>query len=54
MSKRILTIEDDAAIRQGIVDALQFAGYDVSQASTVDDGCNLAIRLDYDLLLQVQ
>ncbi|HAY81115.1 MAG TPA: DNA-binding response regulator [Planctomycetaceae bacterium] len=51
MSKRILTIEDDAAIRQGIVDALQFAGYDVSQASTVDDGCNLAIRLDYDLLL---
>lgn len=51
MPKRILTIEDDAAIRRGIVDALQFAGYEVSQAGTATEGRQLAIRLDYDLLL---
>jgi len=31
-SLRVLTIEDDAAIRRGIVDALSFAGYEVIQA----------------------
>ena len=51
MPKRILTIEDDAAIRRGIVDALQFAGYNVSQASTAAEGRELAISLEYDLLL---
>ena len=30
-TRKILTIEDDAAIRRGIVDALTFAGYDVAQ-----------------------
>ena len=32
-SRTILTIEDDAAIRRGIVDALQFAGYRVIEAA---------------------
>ena len=43
MSKRILTVEDDPAIRRGIVDALQFAAYDVSEAGTAEEGLRLAI-----------
>jgi DNA-binding response OmpR family regulator len=48
---RILTIEDDAAIRRGIVDALSFAGYDVIEAANGDDGSAAAISRAYDLLL---
>jgi DNA-binding response OmpR family regulator len=48
---RILTIEDDAAIRRGIVDALSFAGYEVIQAADGAEGCQTAISREYDLLL---
>ena len=48
---RILTIEDDAAIRRGIVDALTFAGYEVLEAADGRDGCQAAVARDYDLLL---
>ena len=48
---RILTVEDDAAIRRGIVDALSFAGYDVIEAATGDEGCAAAVSRAYDLLL---
>ena len=48
---RILTIEDDSAIRRGIVDALSFAGYEVIQAATGSDGCQMATSREYDLLL---
>jgi DNA-binding response OmpR family regulator len=48
---RILTIEDDAAIRRGIVDALSFAGYDVIEAANGNDGCAAAVSRAYDLLL---
>lgn len=48
---RVLTIEDDAAIRRGIVDALSFAGYEVIQAANGDEGCQTAIAREYDLLL---
>jgi DNA-binding response OmpR family regulator len=48
---RILTIEDDAAIRRGIVDALSFAGYDAIQAADGNEGCRAAVSRDYDLLL---
>jgi DNA-binding response OmpR family regulator len=48
---RILTIEDDAAIRRGIVDALTYAGYQVLEAANGCDGCQAAIARDYDLLL---
>jgi DNA-binding response OmpR family regulator len=48
---RILTIEDDAAIRRGILDALSFAGYQVIQAADGKEGCETAISRDYDLLL---
>jgi len=49
--QRILTIEDDAAIRRGIVDALQFAGYDTLEAADGNDGMEKATRSQFDLLL---
>jgi len=48
---RILTIEDDAAIRRGIVDALRFAGYGVLESGNGDQGLQLAVQSDFDLLL---
>lgn len=50
-AQRVLTIEDDAAIRRGIVDALTFAGYDVIEAANGNDGCKAAVSREYDLLL---
>lgn len=47
----ILTVEDDAAIRRGIVDSLDFAGYRVLEAADGDRGMELAISCEYDLLL---
>jgi DNA-binding response OmpR family regulator len=50
-SKRILVVEDDSAIRQGVLDALQFAGYETLQAATGTDGMAQALRATFDLLL---
>lgn len=47
----ILTIEDDEAIRRGIVDALEYAGYQVLEAACGDQGMEMAVRQSYDLLL---
>jgi DNA-binding response OmpR family regulator len=49
--KAILVVEDDGPIRQGIVDALTFAGYEVFEAANGDDGMRMAVRVGYDLLL---
>lgn len=49
--QRILTIEDDAAIRRGIVDALRFVGYGTLEAGRGDEGLELALSGQYDLLL---
>jgi DNA-binding response OmpR family regulator len=49
--RRILTIEDDSAIRRGIVDALTFAGYGVIESGNGVDGREMAVQLAYDLLL---
>jgi DNA-binding response OmpR family regulator len=49
--QQILTIEDDAAIRRGIVDALRFAGYEPLEAADGDRGYKLALAQSYDLLL---
>jgi len=49
--KRILVVEDDSAIRQGIVDALQFAGYETMQAPNGTEGMTQALRATFDLLL---
>jgi len=46
-----LTIEDDAGIRRGIVDALKFAGYDVIETGDGATGREMAVRQRYDLLL---
>jgi DNA-binding response OmpR family regulator len=49
--RRILVIEDDAAIREGVVDALDFAGYEPLQEATYPTGLATALRASYDLLL---
>jgi len=49
--KTILVIEDDPAIRRGLVDALAFAGYDTAEAGDGASGCRSALELDCDLLL---
>lgn len=51
MPLTILTIEDDAAIRRGIVDALTYAGFSVLQAANGTDGLQMALQRNYDLLL---
>jgi DNA-binding response OmpR family regulator len=51
MSKTILTVEDDSAIRRGIVDALKYVGYVVLEAGHGDLGHEMAVRQSYDLLL---
>jgi DNA-binding response OmpR family regulator len=49
--QQILTIEDDPAIRRGIVDALRFAGYRTLEAGRGDQGLELARAAEFDLLL---
>jgi len=49
--KRILVVEDDAAIRRGLVDALDFAGYATLEAGEGAAGLAAALRSDCDLLL---
>jgi DNA-binding response OmpR family regulator len=49
--KTILVVEDDAAIRRGIVDVLRFEGYTVREATTGRAGLELAIHSDCDLVL---
>ena len=49
--KRVLVIEDDAPIRQGITDALRFHGYQALEADGGPDSLERALRGDYDLLL---
>jgi DNA-binding response OmpR family regulator len=49
--QRILTIEDDPAIRRGIVDALRFAGYEVIEAGRGQQGLKMAVERQFDLLL---
>ncbi|MEN6449526.1 MAG: response regulator transcription factor [Thermoguttaceae bacterium] len=51
MRTTILTVEDDAAIRRGIVDALRFAGYEPIEAGDGDAGLQMATTRQFDLLL---
>ena len=50
-AQTILTIEDDAPIRRGVVDALIYAGYAVLEAGDGREGCQMALRRDLNLLL---
>jgi DNA-binding response OmpR family regulator len=52
MDKRtILVVEDDAGIRQGVVDALEFAGYTPLEAKDGHQGLARAIEAECDLVL---
>lgn len=51
MTHTILTIEDDHAIRRGIVDALQFAGYTPLESGSAVEGLRLALSSEIALLL---
>ncbi len=48
---RVLVVEDDAAIRRGIVDALQFEGYATIEAGDGPTGQDRAVGVDCDLVL---
>ena len=50
-STKILVIEDDGAIRQGVADALTFYGYVVIEAADGDAGMERAVASECDLLL---
>ena len=47
----ILVVEDDSAVRQGIVDALSFAGYQVLSEADGISGRETALKARYNLLL---
>lgn len=49
--RRILIVEDDAAIRRGIVDALAFAGYQAIEARDGHVGMAAALAADLDLVI---
>jgi DNA-binding response OmpR family regulator len=49
--QRIVVVEDDAAIRRGIVDALRFEGYQAVEAADGKTGMALALEVDCELVL---
>ncbi|MCU0795963.1 MAG: response regulator transcription factor [Akkermansiaceae bacterium] len=51
METTLLVIEDDPAVRQGVVDALEYGGYRTLQASDAVSGLEMALRASYRLLL---
>ncbi|MBB5352490.1 DNA-binding response OmpR family regulator [Haloferula luteola] len=51
METTVLVIEDDAAVRQGVVDALEYSGYRTLQAADGLAGLELARRGSYQLML---
>jgi len=48
---RILVIEDEPAIREGLLDVLVFHRYEVDSAATGPDGLRMALTGQYDLVL---
>ena len=51
MKRQVLVVEDDAAIRRAVTDALNFSGYEVIQAGDGLTGLEAAQSRQYDLLL---
>jgi DNA-binding response OmpR family regulator len=51
MQQRVLVIEDDTAIRRGILHALRFQGYETLEAEEFADGLEQAVNGEYDLML---
>jgi DNA-binding response OmpR family regulator len=50
-ARRVLVIEDDPAIREGMVDALTFEGYRPLEAADGKKGLELALTSECDLIL---
>jgi DNA-binding response OmpR family regulator len=48
---KVLVVEDEAAIRRGIVDALRFANYEVEEAADGKEGLSRAVAPGLDLVL---
>ncbi len=48
---KILVVEDDPAIRRGLVDALQFANYETLASGDGDEGMELGRSADLDLVI---
>lgn len=51
MKHHILVIEDDAAIRRGLVDALKFEGFSVMEAGAAPQALEAALSVDCHLIL---
>src|SRR5262245_19989039 len=48
---RVVVVEDEPAIRRGVVDALRASGYGVTEAADGVKGLEEAVRLGVDLVL---
>jgi DNA-binding response OmpR family regulator len=48
---RIVVVEDEPAIRRGVVDTLRASSYDVAEAADGERGLESAVRLGVDLVL---
>lgn len=48
---RVLVVEDEEAIREGLIDVLVFHGYDVDSAATGPEGLDKALTGRFDLIL---
>jgi len=51
MVPTVLVVEDDDGVRQGIVDALSFSGYQVIQARDGKEGMEMSTSATYQLML---
>lgn len=51
MLRTVLVIEDDAAIRRGVMDALKFEGFTALEAADGEAGLKSALQVDCDLVL---
>lgn len=49
--RRVLVVEDDHAVRQGLVDALEVTGYEVLEAATFADAVRAGVQAGSDLVL---
>ena len=48
---RLLIVEDEAAIRSGLVDLFVYHGYEVETAAHGDEGLRLGLGGNFDLIL---
>ena len=51
MQRSVLIVEDDAAIRRGVTDALKFGGYTTFEAADGEAGLKSALQVDCDIVL---